>query len=119
MKGIIYYNYNKHIINFSVGGEINVSPLSLSPPPRVKRKRTSPPEVQAALKEIKKLIRSDRNDNDNDNDDDGNKRSKENSNLRKPELQFVGEIPSNNENHEKRSCSKCECFVLFWFLEFC
>ena len=69
--------------------------------------------MQAALKEIKKLIRSDRNDNDNDNDDDGNKRSKENSNLRKPELQFVGETPSNNENHEKRSCSKCEYFVLF------
>ena len=110
MKSIIYKSYNKHVINILADGEINVNPLSLSPPPRIKRKRTSPPEVQAALKEIKKLIRRDGNA---DNDDDGNTQLMENCNLRKPKLQFVGDISSNNENQQRRSCSKCEYFN--WF----
>lgn len=42
--------------NYSV--EFQDDPASLTPPPRIKRKRASPPEVQAVLKEIKELVQS-------------------------------------------------------------
>ena len=82
--------YKPIILDFSADSEVHVSPLSPTPPPRVKRKRTSPPEVQATLKEMKKLIRND------EDDDEENARMNDTINVKKPELQFVGGISKNS-----------------------
>ena len=42
-----------------VGERDDCSPPSPTPPPRLKRKRSSPPEIQATLKELKKVLYTD------------------------------------------------------------
>ena len=73
----------------------HISPLSPTPPPRVKRKRMSPPEAQAALNEIKRLIRS--------KDDDEDLIAKD-ENLRVKDADL-----NNTKKSNERPCSKQEC----------
>ena len=98
-----------HAPYFLTACDVDASSPSPTPPPRVKRKRASPVEAQAALKEIKKLIRS-------EEDGEGNLRVKEATNVKKPELEFVRDISKSDRNFSQRKIAygKMEPFCLLF-----